>query len=183
MMNDPHQMDVITDQLAKRGQSVCGDSFYYHTTDDYFICVLADGLGSGEYANEASSAVVNTVRENHDLDISTIMDLSNQSLLHKRGAAVGVIKINFHTKELAYCCTGNIRFFFYGDTEKLIYPLPTSGYLSGKRQAFKIHRFDYTNGIKFLMFSDGYPISTAKLIRAQNMNLIDDATFIIGSLQ
>lgn len=27
MMNDPHQMDVITDQLAKRGQSVCGDSF------------------------------------------------------------------------------------------------------------------------------------------------------------
>lgn len=114
MMNDPHQMDVITDQLAKRGQSVCGDSFYYHTTDDYFICVLADGLGSGEYANEASSAVVNTVRENHDLDISTIMDLSNQSLLHKRGAAVGVIKINFHTKELAYCCTGNIRFSFMG---------------------------------------------------------------------
>lgn len=197
MMNDPHQMDVITDQLAKRGQSVCGDSYYYHTTDDYFICVLADGLGSGEYANEASSAVVNTVKENHDLDISTLMDLSNQSLLHKRGAAVGVIKINFNTKELAYCCTGNIRFFFYGDTEKLIYPLPTTGYLSGKRQAFKIHRFDYTKGIKFLMFSDGYPISgikklmnkylsieaTAKLIKAQNMNLIDDATFIIGSLQ
>lgn len=195
-MIEDNRVKVVKYQTAKGGQAVCGDSYFYHTTDQYFICVLADGLGSGVHANEASMAVSQVIENNHHLDVETLMKLSNDSLSSKRGAAVGIVKIDFDAKELTYSCVGNIRFFFYGDSEKLIYPMPVSGYLSGKRQVFKAQRFKYQNEIKFLMFSDGYNISgvkrimnkrlpietTAELIKSEFPSNDDDATFIIGSL-
>ncbi|MDQ0273199.1 PP2C family serine/threonine-protein phosphatase [Cytobacillus purgationiresistens] len=196
-MTEANQFKVITHQTAKSGQSVCGDSFYYMTTEKYFICAIADGLGSGQFAHEASSAVTAVIEEHHDKDVDTLMHLSNEALSHKRGAAVGIVKVDFMTKELIYSCVGNIRFFFYGDSDKLMYPMPVTGFLSGKRQVLKTQRFKYESSIKFLMFSDGYNISgikkimnkylsaesTSQLIKANHPSIDDDATFIIGSLR
>lgn len=187
---------VYAYQLAKEGKSYCGDSYYYTATDEYFLCVLADGLGSGQYAFEASFAVAEAVKNNADKDVDSLMKHCNEVLVQKRGAAVAVLKVNLKEKEFAYSCVGNIRFYLYTPSGKLTYPIPVTGYLSGRPQTFRTQCFPYEPGSKFLLHSDGLRTSNSKaLLRSccsiemianelKNEEYLnaDDSTFIIGSL-
>ncbi|MDP4170534.1 MAG: PP2C family serine/threonine-protein phosphatase [Bacillota bacterium] len=189
-------IEVYAHQTAKDGKVFCGDSYFFTATNEYFICVLADGLGSGEFAYEASQAVVKTVEQHHEKDIDSLMKLCNQSLLHKRGAAVSIFKVYFHAREFVYSCVGNIRFFLYSSKGKLTYPLPVTGYLSGKPQVYHTQRFSYDPHSKFLIFSDGYEFQgvksllrglfPARMIAEEILEKYsqsnDDASFIVGSL-
>lgn len=190
------QIEVVGYQTAKSGKAFCGDSYFFTLTDEYFVCVLADGLGSGEFAYEASAAVIEVVQRNHHESVDTLMKMCNDSLLQKRGAAVTVFKIYFQTKEFVYSCVGNIRFFMYSPKGKLTYPLPVTGYLSGRPQVFHTQRFSYEPYSKFILYSDGYEFQGVKSllkglfpVRMIADEIIhhhpksdDDATFIIGSL-
>jgi len=194
LVND--NIEVYAYQTAKEGKAFCGDSYYFVATDDYFVCVLADGLGSGQYAYEASHACVEAVEKYHHEDVDTIMKHCNEVLLHKRGAAVSVFKVYFHAREFVYSCVGNIRFFLYSSKGKLTYPLPVTGYLSGKPQTYHTQRFSFDPHSKFLIFSDGYdfqgiksllkglfPVKMiAEEIIANHAKSNDDATFLVGSL-
>ncbi|WP_400245185.1 PP2C family serine/threonine-protein phosphatase [Niallia sp. JL1B1071] len=191
-----NNVHVLSYQTSKKGKTLCGDSFYYTSTDEYFVCVLADGLGSGEYANEASVAVTEMIKENHAKSVEELMELSNNVLIKKRGAAVCVFKINYASKTVVYSCVGNIRFFLYSPSGKLTYPLPVTGYLSGRPQHYHTQRFTFESHAKFLVFSDGFNIqgvknllkgylplsSIAVSIVGKYNNSDDDSTFILGSL-
>lgn len=198
-MKHMHQdsIEVYAFQTAKEGKAYCGDSYYFSTTKDFFICVLADGLGSGQYAYEASSAVAEVVRNNAYDDVETLMNHCNKVLVQKRGAAVAILKIMFQTQEFEYSCVGNIRFYLYTASGKLTYPIPVTGYLSGRPQIFRTQRFHYEQGSKFLLHSDGIKIESSKslLKSGESLDIIantmkseqhskeDDSTFIIGSLR
>lgn len=190
------KLELFVHQTTKAGNTECGDSYFYKATDEYFICVIADGLGSGKYANEASTAVITVVEQYHHEELDQLMDRCNTVLLQKRGAAVSVLKFYFNKNEFVYSGVGNIRFFLYSPEGKLTYPLPVTGYLSGRPQKFHTQRFTYEPESKFLIYSDGYNISGAKSllkgyrsteaiadeIKRNNIDGIDDATFILGSL-
>jgi len=189
-------IEVIVHQTTKEGKYECGDSYYYVLQDDYFTCVVADGLGSGKLANEASSAVVDVVHQYHDEDVEELMKKCNKALFQKRGAAVAVLKVFFQTKEFHYSCVGNIRFFLFSDKGELTYPLPVSGYLSGKPVRFNTKRYAYQANSKFLIHSDGITPNgiksllssglsnecIANQIRERFTSKMDDSTFIIGTL-
>lgn len=190
------KIELYAYQTIKEGKLECGDSYYYTATDDYFVCVVADGLGSGQYAHEASEAVVGVVEQHHHEDVDTLMKYCNNILVQKRGAAVLIFKVYFENRQFVYSCVGNIRFFLYAPNGKLVYPLPVTGYLSGKPQVFHTQRFVYESDSKFLIYSDGFDIhgaktllmgfrsvaSVAEQIKNNYANSMDDATFIVGSL-
>ena len=190
------KVQVIASQSPKKGKVLCGDDYFFEVTDEYFICVIADGLGSGEFAHESSRAVTNVVREFQDEEVEEIMERCNQALQRKRGAAVAIFKVDFTKKEFQYSCVGNIRFYFYPPNGKMIYPLPVTGYLSGRKQRFHTQRFTYIPASKFFIHSDGFEMKgtksflrnagsleeTAKKLEGQNSALNDDITFIFGSL-
>lgn len=190
------RVQLIVSQSPKQGKQLCGDDYFYEVTDDYFICVIADGLGSGEFAHESSRAVTNVVREYQSEDVGDIMERCNQALLRKRGAAVAILKVDFKKKEFHYSCVGNIRFYLYPPNDKMIYPLPVTGYLSGRKQKFHTQQFTYTPSTKFFIHSDGFEMKgtknflrnassleeTAKKLESQNSASNDDITFIFGSL-
>ncbi|MDZ5474572.1 PP2C family serine/threonine-protein phosphatase [Bacillus sp. 31A1R] len=189
-------IEAIAHQTTKQGNTLCGDSYFFAATDEYFICVLADGLGSGKYANEASSAVIEVVEQYQHEDVNSIMSRCNEVLFHKRGAAVAVFKVDFIKKEFVYSCVGNIRFFLYTKNGRLTYPLPVTGYLSGKPQKFHTQRYPYEGNSKFLVYSDGINLQGVKALLKSYMSVeriaeeikrnhtshMDDATFILGSL-
>ncbi|MCM3588738.1 protein phosphatase 2C domain-containing protein [Mesobacillus maritimus] len=195
IQNLKDKLELFVHQTTKAGNDECGDSYYYKVTDDYFICVIADGLGSGKYAHEASAAVVAEVEQYHHEDLDSLMARCNKVLYQKRGAAVSVLKVYFKEKEFVYSGVGNIRFYLYSPEGKLTYPLPVSGYLSGKPQVFHTQRFSYEPESKFLIYSDGYDIHGARNllqkyrstlaiaheIKQNHINSMDDATFILGS--
>lgn len=189
-------IEVVAHQTAKNGKAFCGDSYFFTLADDYFVCVLADGLGSGQFAYESSMAVIDAVKEHHHESVDTLMRLGNDALLQKRGAAVTIFKIYFKTRELVYSCVGNIRFFMYSPKGKLTYPLPVTGFLSGRPQVFHTQRFPYEPHSKFILYSDGYEFQGVKSllkglfpvqmianeIIQHHPKTDDDATFIVGSL-
>ncbi|MDQ0216598.1 negative regulator of sigma-B (phosphoserine phosphatase) [Oikeobacillus pervagus] len=189
------KVEVFASQDSKDGMPYCGDSYFMEIYEDYFICVLADGLGSGQFAYEAATAVTKTVAKYHEEDVDTLMRYCNEALLSKRGATVAILKVNFQKQKFIYSCVGNIRFYVLTEDGELTYPLPVSGYLSGKPQLYKTQYFVYDKNSTFLLHSDGLKISNVKSIlknrsicqiayelkkRLSNNN--DDSTFIVGCL-
>lgn len=198
MMQIQHYlMEAYAFQTAKEGKEYCGDSFYMKVINDTFLCVLADGLGSGKAAFDASSSVVHFVKENLEMDVETLIQECNKLLVNKRGAAVSLLKINLRKREFVYSCVGNIRFYLYTPSGKTTYPLPVTGYLSGRPQKYRTQHFSYEAGSHFLLHSDGLRLSNSKsfmqsgrpleaIANEINRNHIlktDDSTFILGSLQ
>lgn len=190
-------IEVLVSQSSKNDMVFCGDDYFFLHMKEYFICVLADGLGSGEFAYESSHAVIEEVKQHHHLDVESLMDLCNQVLIAKRGAAVSILKIYYEKNEFVYSSVGNIRFFLYNPSEdKLVYPLPVTGYLSGRKQKYRTQRFKYEPNAKFIFHSDGLELKGAKSFLKrqvpieQNARCIlesspktaDDTTFILGSL-
>ncbi|PPA70539.1 PP2C family serine/threonine-protein phosphatase [Jeotgalibacillus proteolyticus] len=186
---------AVAGQYTKMGKSVCGDSYFMFSTEEYFICILADGLGSGTYANEASTAACDVVAMHHEEDVETLMERCNHSLLKKRGAAVAIVKIDLVKKVVQYSCVGNVRFYFYSHSGNLTYPLPVTGYLSGRPQKFKVQRFVYEDGASFLLHSDGLVLTRVRPLLQSHHSLdyissqlesivsgTDDTTFVIGRL-
>jgi phosphoserine phosphatase RsbX len=188
--------EVYAHQSIKEGRTLCGDGYFYTETEEYFICVIADGLGSGEFAYAASNAVIQLIEENHHQTVEFLMKECNKVLLEKRGAAVSIFKVYFHNREFVYSCVGNIRFYLYTPNGRLIYPLPVSGYLSGRPQVYHTQRFSYEPNSKFLIHSDGFVFQGAKTllkpylsvktisdeVKMKIGNRSDDATVVIGSL-
>ena len=192
-----NRLEVLGYQTAKENNLFCGDSFYFTANDDYFLCVVADGLGSGKPAFESSQAVVAAVKSNPEETVDTLMYYSNKVLLHKRGAAVAILKVDFKAREFEYSGVGNVRFSMYPRIGKVIYPLSVRGYLSGRPQKYRTQKLPYEPGSKFLIHSDGFTnVANTKLLmtscqsvpslaehlKSQQVNKLDDMTFIVGSL-
>jgi negative regulator of sigma-B (phosphoserine phosphatase) len=167
-------------QLPKKGKICCGDSFYIKTTKDYFICALADGLGSGERANESSSAISALVERKHDEDVDVLIDLCNQALKDKRGATVSILKINFKAKQFTYSSVGNIHFILCTPSGSHIYPLPISGYLSGKPQKYRTQTYSYEKGSKFIIHTDGLVLPAIKKLLNKGQS-IEELTHYLGA--
>ncbi|MFJ7756441.1 SpoIIE family protein phosphatase [Peribacillus muralis] len=191
------RIEILASQSSKNGMVYCGDDYFFLHTEEYFICVLADGLGSGKYAYESSHAVIEEVKRNHELDVESLMAVCNQVLIDKRGAAVSILKIFYEKNEFVYSSVGNIRFFLYNPkVDKLVYPLPVTGYLSGRKQKYRTERYKYEPNAKFILHSDGLELKgaksflkrqapidlNAKAILESSPATADDTTFILGSL-
>ncbi|WP_110112029.1 PP2C family serine/threonine-protein phosphatase [Bacillus sp. CGMCC 1.16541] len=183
-------------QAAKKGNHYCGDSYYVKETEDYFLCVMADGLGSGEYAMKASSAITNVVSLYPHADVEELMRRCNDATKNTRGAAVAVLKFYKKTFQFVYSNIGNIRFYLYSPDGKLTYPLPIKGFLSGKIQRFRTQVFSFEPGSRFLIHTDGLNLREIKSVfsktsKIQQMSTElqskiisndDDITYVIGHI-
>lgn len=181
---------------AKKGNYESGDSYHTVLTDDYFICSVADGLGSGPIARESSQVIPQILREYHHETVDQLMQRFNELMIHKRGAAVAIFKVDFNNKTLEYSCVGNIRFYLYRKTkDEIIYPLPVMGYLSGRPQKLRTQLYTYVENDLFLIHSDGVDLRNPKSMMRkatvpeqlysdilESIQTVDDATFITGSL-
>lgn len=147
--------DISVYQVAKKGNWCSGDAFYTVRTNDYILCAVADGLGSGEEAMEAAAIAMNVIKEDHHLNLDTIMDHCNNVLWGTRGVVLTILKIDIHSNIIEYTNVGNIACTFYKPSGDMIRPLPSRGYLSGKRKAFKIQRIPYEKDMIFILYSDG----------------------------
>jgi phosphoserine phosphatase RsbX len=191
--------DVRVFQQQKLGMKCCGDSFFIKETEDFLICGIADGLGSGQYAKEASRAAINTISDSIDEPLDSIMKKVNSSQQNLRGIVMSLFKINRKSHQGYVCGVGNINLVIYNEESLYAQPLPTRGYISGKPMDFKVHEFNYPVDSFFALYSDGIHIQSRHLpqlyrilespdekvttyhvdahsIRNQN----DDVTLIIG---
>ncbi|WP_096438491.1 PP2C family serine/threonine-protein phosphatase [Alteribacter populi] len=159
-----HQLngiDVTSYHTAKRGNWCSGDAYHISSGEGHVICAIVDGLGSGEEAMKASQAVIQVIEMDQDEAIEELMSRCNNALREKRGAVLTIIKVDMAREEIIYSNVGNIGCIFYSPSGKLVRPIPTRGYVSGKRQKFKSQRYQFEKGMTFLLYSDGLSFDPA----------------------
>lgn len=87
---------------------VCGDAFAWHVSETKLTLVVADGLGHGQPAREASDRAIECFLEEPELSADRILRRCHDALTRTRGAAVAVTQIDFARHELAFCGVGNV---------------------------------------------------------------------------
>ncbi|WP_019412967.1 PP2C family serine/threonine-protein phosphatase [Paenisporosarcina sp. TG20] len=189
-------LEVFVYQEAKKGNIESGDSYFTYMNEDYFLCAIADGLGSGPIARQSSEIIPMILAEYHHESLDDLLLRCNVLMFKKRGAAVAIFKVNFSSKIIQYSCVGNIKFYMTRENDdKMIYPLPVMGYLSGRPQKLRTQSYTYQPGDLFLFHSDGVELRNPKSTMRNSSGAYDlhntlirtiehgdDATFITGSL-
>lgn len=189
-------IEVFVYQEAKEGNNESGDTYFTYLNEEYFLCAIADGLGNGPIARQSSEIIPMILTEYHHETIDELLLRCNELMFQKRGAAVAIVKVDFSAKTIAYSCVGNIKFYMTRkDDDKMIYPLPVMGYLSGRPTKIRTQSYSYNPGDLFLFHSDGVVLGNPKSTMRNStgaydlhQTLIDtiehgdDATFIAGSL-
>ncbi|MFC0472367.1 SpoIIE family protein phosphatase [Halalkalibacter kiskunsagensis] len=190
------KIEVAAFEQAKRGNACCGDAHSVIHTDEYTICAVADGLGSGEQALDSALAAIVKIESYHSLTVSQMVEACNDALHDKRGAVLTVLKIDHKKQEISYCNYGNIGFVMYLPDGNTIQPIPSRGYLSGKKTNFKSSFFPYKRGSSFLLYSDGAkkrpnkdllvqmtsPIEASSYLFSRDEIVSDDVTMLVGRL-
>ncbi|TLD71947.1 serine/threonine protein kinase [Phragmitibacter flavus] len=92
-----------------RGEHVCGDSLgYLDLGGGRQRLMVADGLGHGPLAADASLAAIATFKSNPHLDLISLLQKVHTALKSTRGAAVAVAEVDANTQKLLYAGVGNI---------------------------------------------------------------------------
>lgn len=85
-----------------------GDAFGWTRSGSLVTLLLADGLGHGEKAAEASTLAVEELRRGADLPPADLLRSLHSALRDTRGAAVGVAQLDESTGRLSFAGVGNI---------------------------------------------------------------------------
>lgn len=189
------KVEAYVYQEAKQGNRECGDAYYLYSGDDYFICAIADGLGSGPNARQSAIVVPEMLEKYHNETPDELLLRCNEQMVKKRGAAVAIVKADYHRQVIQYSCVGNVRFYMLHNQLRMIYPLPVMGYLSGRPQKLRTQEYAYQRGDLFFLHSDGVVLKSPKALLKGSLgpyelyhNVLetiehgDDVTFIAGSL-
>lgn len=139
-------------QRPARGQTVCGDSFRLIEGDGLTVAV-ADGLGHGPPAAEASVAFCDYVERHADEGLQRIMDGATRAIRATRGAAAALLRFDPDYRGLDFVGVGNIE--LQAVSQSPIRPVCAPGIVG--RSLRKILQFTYelAPGDLIAVYSDG----------------------------
>jgi anti-sigma regulatory factor (Ser/Thr protein kinase) len=141
--------------VAKPGETVCGDAASIVVGADGKVALLvADGLGHGPIASEASQEATRLFRKLAPGSPAQALQVLHAGLRHTRGAAIAAALIDPRTSSALYGGIGNIAGFILdgNGTRRLVSHAGTAGHT-----AHRFQEFGYALGAApvLVMFSDG----------------------------
>ena len=94
--------------LPKIGEEIAGDNWAVEEYPGGILVLVADGLGHGPLAAQASLEAVRIFRENKDKTPTQIIEVAHAALRSTRGAALAIAQIDFSQKTVRFAGIGNI---------------------------------------------------------------------------
>ncbi len=136
------------------GERLCGDAWAHHQTSERTVILLADGLGHGVQAAEASEEAVEVFRKRVDHPPGEILSYVHEGLKKTRGAVAAVAEIRPHQSIVTYAAVGNTAASVINNqgSRSLVAHSGTLGVAAPKIQEFKI---DWSPDAILIMHSDG----------------------------
>jgi anti-sigma regulatory factor (Ser/Thr protein kinase) len=101
-----HQVGAVN--VPKTGEEVCGDCWALTQQDGRSLLMVADGLGHGPLAAEASRAAARVLHDNPLLGPAAILRAAHDALTRTRGAAVAVAEADLKAGLIRFAGVGNI---------------------------------------------------------------------------
>jgi anti-sigma regulatory factor (Ser/Thr protein kinase) len=150
----PPQVTVGAVQVPIRGESVSGDSWAIRTEERRSVLLIADGLGHGPGAAEASREAVAVLKRATDLEPLLLLETVHHALRPTRGAALAIAMIDHGLANLIFAGVGNISATIISGsvTQHLVSYSGTAGQAIRKVKAFT---YPWPSGALLLMHSDG----------------------------
>ena len=147
-----HAVGAIS--LAVSGETQCGDAWSVDFTPNRSIYMVADGLGHGPSAAEASREAIRVFQEAPHLSPVRILSDAHLALTKTRGAAVAIAEILHDKAVVNYAGVGNIAGAIYdgGKTRSMVSMNGTLGHSVGRIQDFS---YSWEKTSSLIMHSDG----------------------------
>jgi anti-sigma regulatory factor (Ser/Thr protein kinase) len=141
--------------IAKPGQLVCGDGFYFDTNGQFVRLFLGDGLGHGVEANKAVTAAGEAflaAKSHRPNEIIRSIDLA----VKKTRGLVGTVAVfDLREKKWSLCGVGNINSRMVGSNSTKSY-MPYNGIIGlNVPKTLNNQEIPHENGFHFIMCSDG----------------------------
>lgn len=175
------------------GEQVSGDIALVMQRDGHLLALVADGLGHGVQAHEASMMAAAWVEEQTTLVVSDLMIGLHSLLKGTVGAAIGIVTISQSDRTVQFLGVGNIGARIFGQSSRGLISHPgTVGLVmpSARVQADNLDiggiLFMHSDGISSSFKLEDYPglleespeISTSKIVRRYG-KIYDDASCVI----
>lgn len=133
---------------------LCGDACAVFQRSEELVCVVADGLGHGVEAAEASRAAIMAVAAATTPDPVRLLERMHAALRPTRGAAVAVTVIRPSTGAIRFAGVGNIAASIRTEEEsKSLVSLP--GIVGHQVRSMQEFRYEWRPGSLLVMHSDG----------------------------
>jgi anti-sigma regulatory factor (Ser/Thr protein kinase) len=144
--------------VPKKGEDVCGDRWAIRRDGGVFALMVADGLGHGAFAAEASGAAANAFEQSSSLEPGTVLDSVHRALRGTRGAAVAIAAVDWNSRLVRYAGLGNISGVILGG-EKDQHMVSHNG--TAGHEVRSMHEFEYRIAERgmLIMHSDGITAS------------------------
>jgi anti-sigma regulatory factor (Ser/Thr protein kinase) len=104
----PPKTEVRSVVVAKPGETVSGDGYYYEVTHDALNILVADGLGHGPDAHNAVKEAIKAFKVSPETEPVDILRGLHESIRKTRGMVGTVATFNFKEKKWRICGIGNI---------------------------------------------------------------------------
>jgi anti-sigma regulatory factor (Ser/Thr protein kinase) len=142
--------------LPIHGETLCGDAWRITRADDGRIALMiADGLGHGPLAAEASEAACKVFDQTPFADPAAMLAAMHVALTATRGAAIAIARIDPAAGKISYAGIGNISGTLidpHGESRGLFSHNGTVGHIVRKAQVFE---YPYSSADILVLHSDG----------------------------
>ena len=154
--NQVKRFDIGVVMVPKNGETHCGDSWAMYEAVDYCYLLVADGLGHGKHAEEASQEAVKDFLEHTNLPPSDLMRHLHGSIKKTRGAVANAGSINYVDKTFSYCGVGNIAGRIVAGLDKVNSIVSYNGILGHNiPNTLNNHVVPWQNNSLLILHSDG----------------------------
>lgn len=140
------------------GETACGDAWYVRYEPPITAVLVADGLGHGPFAADASHEAVAVFRTAPWYGAASMVENIHAALRGTRGAAVAVAALDTNSRRVRYSGLGNIAGAVLGNgrNQNMVSHNGTAGHRASKISEFE---YEWPQGGALVMHSDG--ISTS----------------------
>lgn len=139
----------------KHGEALCGDGWVEIEHDGSAWIMVADGLGHGPDAHEASSEAVKAFRKMHPKSTSGCMEMLHGVLRKTRGAAVSVAQIDPQARQVRFSGVGNVSAAIIDAASATRSLISHNGILGHEVRRIQEFSYPWPHGAKLIMSSDG----------------------------
>ncbi len=142
--------------LPMAGEVECGDAWAFEEfAPGQASLIVADGLGHGPKAAEASSAAVASFRSHPSIGPGEHLEAIHQAIKGTRGAAVAVASIDLDRREVRFAGVGNIAATVLGDDGQRRGLVSHNGTVGGNMRKTQEFTVPWSDDALLVMHSDG----------------------------
>jgi anti-sigma regulatory factor (Ser/Thr protein kinase) len=147
--------DIAVISQAKPGELICGDAWFVRQYQKSAALLVADGLGHGVFASEASEAAVQAyAREPVGGETSRALESIHHAIRHTRGAAAAIADVSKERRTVRFSGIGNIvGAVCLEDTFRQT--VSNNGTLGHQAQHFREYSYPWASDGVLILHSDG----------------------------